>query len=306
MPAGRSTALVHLVRYANGLDPFLRFMESYERHPAGLDHELVLLFKGFPDQAATAPYMRRAEGAYPRAVQLGDQGLDLTAYMAAAEMVVSDRICFVNSFSEILAPGWLSLLDSAMEDPSVGAAGATGSWASALSYSLFQLGLAGGYGETLPDRPTARKALHELAGVQSRGPALHWLWTLGMTAGRFPRMCLFPAVHLRTNAFLIDRSTFRSLRTGGLRSKQGAYYMESGRASMTAQLRRLGRPPVMVDRLGAVHAPAQWSRGNVFWQSAQQDLLVADNQTRSYAEATRPQRAVLSAYAWGWDARPSP
>jgi len=34
--------VVHLARHTNGWEPFDRFMRSYEEHPAGIDHDLVV------------------------------------------------------------------------------------------------------------------------------------------------------------------------------------------------------------------------------------------------------------------------
>jgi hypothetical protein len=131
------------------------------------------------------------------------------------------------------------------------------------------------------------------------------LYNVVMMARHCAWMAAFPAIHLRTNAFLVDRALLRSLRTGRARTKWATYHLESGRRSITSQLVVRSRPPVVVDRAGAARLPADWDAGDVFWQAGQEDLLVADNQTRSYARATAAQRAVLSAHAWGLHARPS-
>lgn len=304
MTAAR-TAVVHLVREANGLAPYEAFMSSYERHPAEHDHDLVLLFKGFGDAAGREPYIARAAAHEPQTLDVSDSGLDLTAYLAATAALEYEQLCFVNSFSEILAPGWLRLLATALEDGDCrSAAGATGSWNSQLSYRLYQLGLGGRYARAFASRRAANRAMHELSGTPLPGDVRNWLFTLMQTARHSRAMTLFPAVHLRTNAFLIDRLLLASLDTGGTWTKWGAYELESGRRSITRQLIALGRPPVVVDREGVARAPADWHRGDVFWQAAQQDLLVGDNRTRGYDAATASQRAVLSAMAWGSHARP--
>ncbi len=169
----RPTALVHLVRHANGLEPFVRFMDSYDRHPAGLDHELVLLFKGFPVDVATAPYTQRVTDRELRAIHVSDEELDLSAYVAAAASIES------------------------------------------------------------------RWILHEPAGAQSRGALVHWLWTLGTTAVHFPRMA--PSPRCIRHQRLPRRSRHVSLtmyRAAPLEAR--APLPRKGRASMTAQLRRLG------------------------------------------------------------------
>jgi hypothetical protein len=299
------TAVVHLVRHANGLEPFERFMASYERFGAELEHDLVLLFKGFPDRAATAPYVERAAGHAPSVVEVSDEGFDMTAYLAAARALSHRRLCFVNSFSEVRVAGWLRLLDAALTVPGTGAAGASGSWGSHLSYNLWQLGFTAAYGEVFESRTATRRALQERSGVAERPRPLQWAVTLANTVLDTPAMSRFPAVHLRTNAFLIDAELFRSLRWGGLGSKRATYRMESGRRGVTAQIRARGRQVVVVDRHGVARAPADWPEGDVFWQKGQEDLLVSDNQTRDYDEATPVQREVLSRYAWGARGRPT-
>jgi hypothetical protein len=297
-------ALIHLVRHANGFKPFDRFMASYEAHDAGREHDLVLLLKGVPRPADAAPYLERAAASRPRALHVDDSGLDLAAYRAAAGRLSHHYVGFVNSFSEILADDWLERL-SAPVVHGAGAAGATGSWGGGLSYKLYQAGVPGGYDDVFADRRAVRIAMHEIGGAPYRGDLVHWVGNLVYAIRDFHLLTLFPAVHLRTNAFVIERERFLSLRTGSLRTKRGAYRLESGRDNMTAQLTALGRPPVMVDRHGAARHGPEWSDGDVFWQGRQEALLVADNQTRQYANGPARHREVLSRFAWGLAARPS-
>ena len=298
------TAVVHLVRKANGFAPYEAFMASYERHGAALEHDLVLLFKGFDEAPQRGPYLERAAGARPLTVDVSDEGLDITAYLAAAGALHHERVCFLNSFSEILAPGWLRLLDAALADGTAGAAGATGSWASHLSYNLFQLGLPGVYARAFPGRRAAREAMHEISGTPQPSPVSYWLYTLLQTLRRGRATGRFPVPHLRTNAFLIDRARMLSLGAAAARTKWDTYRLESGPRSLTAQLRAAGMAPVVVDAAGVARGAEDWPAGDVYFQRSQQDLLVADNQTRSYASATPAQRAALSAFAWGDKARP--
>jgi hypothetical protein len=293
-------ALVHLVRHANGFAPFEAFMASYERFSPGREHELVLLFKGFPEPPVA--YLERAEGA--NFLHVGDEGLDLGAYMSAAAQLSHRLVAFVNSFSEVLVDDWLGLLAAPVEG-GAGAAGATGSWGGGLSYKLYQAGVPGGYADVFDDRRAVRVAMHEIGDAHYRGDVAHWIGNLAYTVRDLRLLTLFPAVHLRTNAFVIPRELLLELQTGRLDSKRWAYRFESGRGNMTAQLTARGRPPVVVDRHGAVRAGPEWHEGDVFWQARQEDLLVADNQTRQYADGPPFHREVLSKFAWGLAARPT-
>ncbi len=297
-PASR-TAVVHLVRYVNGMAPFEAFMSAFERLEPGLEHDLVLLFKGFPSARETDSYRERAAAGRPASVSVSDQGVDLTAYLSAAAALDHDRLCFLNSFSEPLHPGWLGLLDAALEDPSVGAAGSTGSWASDLSYHLFQLGFPTAYAKVLRGRRSSRIAMHEVAGVRYQGSVRHAARVLINLLSDPLSKSGFPAPHLRTNAFLIDRALLLSLRTGDLGDKRAAYGLESGRRSLTAQLTARGSPPVVVGRDGIPHQWRDWPASETFWRNEQANLLVRDNQTRTYDAANEEQRAVMSAIAWG-------
>lgn len=290
---------MHLVRHSNGMAPFEAFMSAYDRVDPGLEHELVLLLKGFPSVREAEPYRERAAASHPASVNVSDSGVDLTAYLSAAGALDHERLCFLNSFSEPVHPGWLGLLDAALGDPGVGAAGSTGSWASDLSYHLFQLGFPTAYAKILPGRESARIAMHEVAGVPYKGPVRHAARVLVNLLPDPFSQSRFPAPHLRTNAFLIDRALLLSLRTGDLRGKRGAYRLESGRRSLTVQLTARGRTPVVVGRDGTPHQWRDWPASDTFWRAEQANLLVSDNQTRSYDAASEKQRAVMSAIAWG-------
>ena len=305
MSALPRTAVVHLVWRPAGLDPFDAFLRAYAAHEPGAEHELVLVLNGFEDDAALEPYRGRAAGLAAREIVLAAPCLDLAAYRHAAQRLDHERICIVNSYSEPLADRWLALLEAPLADRRVGASGASGSYASHLSYELFQLGLRSRYGDAFPSRRVAREVMHELSGTPLPGAAAHWLYALTMALRMRRGAQRFPAPHLRTNGFVIERALLAELLAGPIDTKADAYRLESGTRSITARLRALGRPPVVVDRDGAARTVADWHRGDVFMQAGQGGLLIADNQTRAYAGATPRQRAVLSASAWGSWARPA-
>lgn len=298
-------AVVHLVWQPAGLAPFEAFLRSYERHYSGREHDLVLLFNGFDEPASIAPFRERAAGVRYREIVLDERCLDLAAYARAASVLEHERLCFVNSYSEVVVPGWLALLDTALGQEDVGAAGATGSWASHLSYSLYQLGMPGAYADAFDSRRAARSAVHELSDTPVPGPLRNWLYTLATGLWRMRASDRFPSPHLRTNGFLIDRLLFAELCAGPARNKRATYRLESGPGSITARLRSAGRAPVVVDRHGAARRAADWHEADGFHQAAQQDLLITDNQTGMYAAATVAQRRVLSALSWGPKARPT-
>lgn len=294
-------AVVHLVWGQAGLEPFDAFVRSYEVHDAGAEHELVLLLNGVDDPA---PYRERV-GRPVRELAVPERCLDLAAYAFAVSALEHERLCFLNSYSELLAPDWLAKLGTALRDTGAGIAGASGSWASHSSYERWQLGIErGGYARAFESRAAARRAMCELSGTPVPRALPAWLFTA--TQLRNHRgTARFPCPHLRTNAFMATRERLRELRLAPAATKWDTYRLESGPRSLTAQVTAAGAPPVVVDARGTARAVADWPDGDVFFQRDQRDLLVADNQSRSYADATPEQRAVLAAFAWGDRARPA-
>jgi hypothetical protein len=109
----------------------------------------------------------------------------------------------------------------------------------------------------------------------------------------------FPAAHVRTNAFCVPRAVMLRVDPGRQRDKVDAYRFESGRRSFTHQVARLGLRTLVAGRDGGLYEPRDWPRSLTFWQRDQEQLLVADNQTRAYDRGEPDVRAALAGLAWG-------
>jgi hypothetical protein len=312
------TAVVHLVWGPLGPSCLREFIDSYRRHPAGLEHELVVLFNGVDSEQRPA-LLAELDAVDHTLLTLEQPVQDLLAYRQAAERLEHGRICFMNSYSVLLAPGWLTKLSHALDQPSVGLAGATGSWASLRSWTANTLFLPNPYRGVAPERRQAFVQFREL-GQELGGPlqpsaadaprsspaarALGVARLVRSTSEQLLRFEGFPTVHLRTNAFIVERSLLADLRIGRLSSKMDAYSLESGRNSLTAQVLRRGLRPQLVDRVGLLHEADHWAQSRTFWQGDQEQLLVADNQTRIYARGGLERRRLLASLAWGDQADP--
>jgi len=270
-------AVVYLARARSGLESLRRFLRSYERHPGGLDHDLVVVFKGFSQEAELGEW-RAALSRFPhRELRMSDLGFDLRAYALAARRLPHRYLCFLNSFSEPLTPDWLRILHRRVVEPGVGVVGCTASWESMFSNVERQLASA-----------TALSPLPRL-GLRIR--------TLLNRRAFVP----FPNPHLRSNAFLISRELMNRLRPRFVVTKRGAYLWENGRRGFTRRIQELDLSVLVAGRDDRAYAPEVWPRSGTFRQGNQENLLVADNQTRGYAEADAGTRRQLSMYAWGMD-----
>jgi hypothetical protein len=112
-------------------------------------------------------------------------------------------------------------------------------------------------------------------------------------------ICRFPNPHIRTNAFMLAGPLARELDWGDVRSKRRAWALENGPRSLTSQVRARGLDAVVVGRDGKAYPRDQWRAAAVFRAGGQENLLVSDNRTREYAEATPARRRELERLAWG-------
>jgi hypothetical protein len=299
-------AVVHLVREANGIEPFALFLDSYKRHRSGAEHELVLLLKGFADEQAAAAYLELAHELGPVvSLQLPDDGFDLGAYRRAAEALPHRRLALLNSFSEILADDWLGIMLGALDRPGVAAVAASGSWGSHVSHMRYELGLGGPYGRVFSDRRETHRVFARLAGVDPEGrgrPVLSQLHQGAVIGRQLIGFAEFPAPHVRTNGLLLDRLSWLRACKMVPHDKLQAHRLESGRRGITRRLSADGSEVLIAGRDGGVFTSAEWPRSITFWQGDQRNLLIGDNQTRAYERGDLVTRRVLSRYAWGLNA----
>lgn len=307
--SSKDLGVIYLCRFAEGEEPVRQFLASYHAHPAGVEHDFHVVFKGFRDQATLERSRALFDGLRINALEMDDTGFDLGSYVKAARAVSNRRVIFLNTFSRIEGDNWLASFDKAMNDPKVGVAGATGSWQSnAASYERVLKRIALELWRKLPfakTPPAAVKSSHSSSSfevpwaiaTQPRPLSryfyalYHWMYLL-YEYGRHPNE------HIRTNAFMVDRAQFLSLDLPAFNDKQDAYKFESGRGSLTRQYRKRGLASVVVGRDGTVYPEARWNASSTFWMNDQVNLLVSDNRTRDYAEGEADMKLYLEHIAW--------
>lgn len=280
---------MHLVRLANGVAPLREFLESYARHPAGASHDLLLFFKGF-EHGLPVEYEELLKGVVHLRRFVPDRSFDVDAYFEVARTHEAAVFCFLNSFSTILADGWLDNFYRALAEHDAGMVGATGSWQSMSSnYADTRIpafSLQAGY-------PAWKRRLLKVFPFLGRLlPSIRWY----LLRGNFDP---FPNYHLRTNAFMIRRATALRVRVVPMRWKFDAHRFESGNHGLTRQVLDMGKSALVVGRDGRAYDRQDWHLSNTFWRRDQENLLVADNQTKMYDGSARELRAVYSAIAWG-------
>ncbi|MHB2020165.1 MAG: tetratricopeptide repeat protein [Candidatus Xenobia bacterium] len=255
-------AVFYLLWQPLGIEPVRTFAEAYGSCPAGVDHKLVVIANGFPDEAAAAPLLHPFGDLSAQVISMPEPCLDLNAYQYAASRIQADTYCFLNSYSRPLAPDWLRKLTAALSSPAVQMAGCSASWESLASRSVVEIDLA-----------AQSQALQK----------------------RFPP---FPNPHVRTTGFLMPAQTWRRLSIPPLEHKLDALAMESGNDSLTRQVQASGGEAVIVDRGGNVHKLSQAAASRTFRADGQDALLIEDNQTALWQHSSPLYREALALRAW--------
>lgn len=128
-----SVTVIYLAWAGAGHEPLSRFGASLRAHPAGLEHTLLVAWKGFGSEASRRQ-ARRDLGSLAFEEQIvSPDGLDLSAYAELAASLPDRTLCFLNTSSEVLADQWLAHMAHALARPGVGIVGASASFESALS-----------------------------------------------------------------------------------------------------------------------------------------------------------------------------
>lgn len=276
-------ALIYLSRgHGAGLDAARRFFESYDRFPAGMEHELVVLVKGWDNVPGLDEVLAMAKARSARVIELPDDGFDFGAYFRAARKLPHEWCCFLNSFSSIQHGGWLKILFQAASRPGVGAVSCSGNWGTATNFLWKDFCGFILYARLKTAAHLARRAID--------------------VAVRFwPVIPAFPNPHIRTNAFIVRRSVWlefaHSAKTPA--DKRDCYILEHGRKSFTRFLRNKGLRALVAGADGNVFEAGKWIESGTFSVPGLPNLLVGDNQTEDYLLAPRDKRRQIEHSLWG-------
>lgn len=282
MSVASDSCVVHLVWAPLGPAMLERFLAAYCSRPAGRAHSLVIAFNGLRDEAERAPYEALLTDVPHETFVMPGSTQDIPVYLAVARRVEHEYLCFLNSYSTPLADGWLAMLHAHVSREDVGVVGASGSWESRFS-------------ATAPAPERVPRTLHpkRWAGWMIRSYQRLAPVELRRTFAPFPNP------HLRSNGFMIRRRRLLGLSVGPIASKLDAERFESGRRGMTRQLQARQLRALVVGRDGAAYPPDRWPTSRTFRSGEQENLLIADNRTQQYAEASVEERARLRRLAWG-------
>jgi len=250
-------------------------MKSYAENPAGLKHDLLIVFKGFSGEQDWSEYHQLVLQYSHQALCVSDRGYDIRPYFIVARKFNYRYLCFLNSYSIILDHDWLQKLYAQISKSGVGLAAATGSYESHYTNVLNM----------------------ERAGVSEPFyRRLKGYLRLKLYQAYFDP---FPNYHLRTNAFIISRDLMCCIYCHPLWRKLDAHRFESGKNSLTRQIVRRRLRVLVVGKDGRGYEKEEWCKSKTFAQGRQENLLIADNKTQEYSESDDEAKKLRTQMVWG-------
>lgn len=132
-------AAVYLARDVDGMRWMPRFLASLQRHPAGLDYDLIVILKGHAEGALPAClHGFRAPGlGQVRTMTFDDNRFATEAFFAAAERFDHKAFVFFVSSSRVLADNWARTIFAPLLDGQARLVGASSGFESLDSATPF-------------------------------------------------------------------------------------------------------------------------------------------------------------------------
>jgi glycosyltransferase involved in cell wall biosynthesis len=327
-------AVFYLARLKEGFPAFDAFAQSLRKHPAGLDHDLIIICKGFERRSEFAVVSAIFKGIPHQITTVDDDiGQDIHSYKAAATRFPHTYACFMNTFTELKSDDWLKKLFDALSLPRVGMVGATASFESLNnSYQLIHtvqllssararhdqemqrsfkwiLGSA-----VYPTKPTLksryRRCRRFIGDILYNRPAISELlpdcqreWAKVSAKGspfhfaaQYPQ---FPNPHIRSNVFMLRRVEMVSMALTEGDPKLAGCAFESSADGLSARILQRGERLLLVGANGKAYDIPEWMNSGCFRSRDQENLLATDNQTRAFDSFSNAERETHRMLAWG-------
>lgn len=111
------------------IDVVKNFINSYNSHPAGIEHSLVIIAKNWTDPKTHKQLCQLANENNAEIIGLPDDGWDFGAYFRVAKLLKNEYVVFLGSAVKVLSDNWLLHFDNAFKsDSMIQLVGAMGNW----------------------------------------------------------------------------------------------------------------------------------------------------------------------------------
>lgn len=265
-------------KFAEDINCLKKFYFSYRSHRAGVAHKLFILIKG-PMADESIKIIRKILPENVPIIKLTDEGYDLGSFTEFARYRAESHMFLLNQHSVILVQNWLKIYNNILKKTKSKIVASTASMSS----------LANPYIPKIQNLTSFFKC--------------YLINTLKIIRAKFYSWAFlkYPNPHIRTNAILIKTSLwleyFNDLE---FKSKFQCYEIESGKKNFYTFLKKKKEKVLIVRNDGKyVSSDLKWKNFVPFRNFNQKSkLIISDNQTRFYENATTKKKKQLEKESW--------
>jgi hypothetical protein len=239
---------------------FSRFVESYKKHPAGCEHELMIIKKGFQEhEHIWNEWIKQLDG-FPITIYEYPDIHYVFGYLRIIMEEYPDRyILTCMSNATIRVDNWLDLyMRHAKPDRIFGSGGCYGALFGVLQMKFLYL-----YNKLLSYFGIYRK-------------------TYLNTDNYF----LFPVPTLRTSGFMVPPNLLKSItfwpKAEHLNCREHEFLFEAGKYSLSVQAKIAGYSLMVVSADGKAYPMERWRESSTLITGNQKNLIIADHWTQYY------------------------
>lgn len=200
--------VIYLLRKGNDLSLLCNFLNSYIKYNAGIEHDLIIIFKGYKKIDSKNDIESLLSKIKYQSIYIDDIGFDLDAYFNTAKKMPYDYFLFFNSYSIIQSEKWLLKFYTLCLLDNVGIVGASGSFESPL--------------RNWRDQYFSKKRFFFKPQINTLKLIKHLIYL-------YIHYCNFPNPHIRTNAFMISSNNLKKIKYKSILDRSQALILECGK-----------------------------------------------------------------------------
>lgn len=282
-------AVIYLSYIPYGTNYLELFLDSYKNNIAGIEHDLIIVFNGYVNEDEITPFLfLLANSSIEYHIQKTTSKYDIDVYYYITNKYNNYLyFLYLNTYSNILHKNWLLYFYNNINQNNVGCVSATGAW--------------GDFDHRMEYNKSIKQLLSFNINIKSLKKVIYFRFNFYPTVG----------IHLRTNAFIIQREIFLNIKRpkvkpyflsfflGLNKKKLRSFCFEHGDNSFTKQLIKKGYKIKIINKLGLAYDIENWAKSNIFWNGDQENLLIQDNQTSKYSNASLENQKKMRFTAWG-------
>jgi hypothetical protein len=311
--------VVYFSRYQDkdSAGKFSRFVESYKLHPAGLEHDLIIIRKGFGEhELEWKSWSSLLNGITYECRSFPDEHYTFGYMRLVIEEHPERYILFLLSSCEILVDNWLSLFMKHAGIKKVLGCGGTYSSLNAVFLDKRRITCSPFSISVLRNNFCRKCCPHGITTTNIKSLINRFKFNIKLRLRRFgviskhERFCRanfypFPNPYLHTAKFMIPPHFLDNIshwpEVSSISSKNTEFLFESGKQSLTNQAIRAGYEVLVIGADGVAYPIDKWKESKTFFSYNQENTVIGDHYNRCYEAASNKIKKNMELLSYGAD-----